>query len=290
MQLSTDSIFHIGRPHLNNGVPCQDYALAGSLQDGAAYAMVADGCSGGDRTDVGARLICLATHQAIKRYWNSFGNLEMVNEVALGQELILANTKQVLGLTVRDLLATNLYAVAVPGMGAVIHLRGDGVLAMQQNNGSLSMTKIDWAKETPDYPAYIEDNYRGFITAHGGLDAPALTTSLWQGQPGALEAGETKTYTVEAGLQGLTFYLDAQQLADLRYISLFTDGVTRVAGVDWRDAVTQLLAFKACAGKFATRRMNGFLREIAKRGKGPEDDIGYAVIQLTHDIHDQPEV
>jgi hypothetical protein len=45
-------------------MPCQDYALSGVTRH-LAYAVVADGCSSGGKTDIGARVLALATAIAL---------------------------------------------------------------------------------------------------------------------------------------------------------------------------------------------------------------------------------
>jgi len=54
--------------------------------------------------------------------------------------------------------------------------------------------------------------------------------------------------------------------------------VTQIDGVDWKDAVVQFLAFKNTAGEFAKRRMIRGIKDANKKGRGPFDDISYAVI------------
>ncbi len=65
MSLKTDHTFQIGLQHLQTGKPCQDFALSGTIADDLVYAIVSDGCSSGGMTDIGARLMVLATKRAI---------------------------------------------------------------------------------------------------------------------------------------------------------------------------------------------------------------------------------
>ena len=53
MQLFADSFFTIGYPHVNQGIPCQDYAVSGVMGD-VAYGIVSDGCSSSPATDIGS--------------------------------------------------------------------------------------------------------------------------------------------------------------------------------------------------------------------------------------------
>ena len=56
-------------------------------------------------------------------------------------------------------------------------------------------------------------------------------------------------------------------------VSAVSNGVTQVDGMDWRDVVAELLSFKSTEGDFVKRRMNRFLKDCQKHGKGPIDDI-----------------
>lgn len=66
MDYKTNHAFHIGAQHLSLGKPCQDYAVSGSINDTTAYAIVSDGCSSGGETDIGARIVALATKRALE--------------------------------------------------------------------------------------------------------------------------------------------------------------------------------------------------------------------------------
>ena len=278
---TTDHIFHIGSQHLRNGKPCQDYALSGVL-DGAAYAVVSDGCSSGDRTDIGSRLVCLASAQGITEQWMKQRQVNIHAAVDLQQQLLLATAKNLLGLTVGDQLATSLYAF-VSGQGALVHLRGDGVIATVNNNGVLSLTRVEWAQNTPFYPAYTGNGLDNFIRHHGGdLKGNAVMWERWEGTDmTSVKEVASGSLSLWQGIEGYTLMLSAEEASNLRYIAVFTDGVTQVDGLSWLQAACNLLAFKSTQGDFAKRRMGRFLRDVESLGKGPSDDIGYAVIHIT---------
>jgi hypothetical protein len=44
--------------------------------------------------------------------------------------------------------------------------------------------------------------------------------------------------------------------------------------------VLDLLGFNSTTGEFAKRRLNQFVKQAQKIGKGPMDDIAYAVIHI----------
>lgn len=281
MRLTTDHIFHIGGQHLRNGKPCEDYALSGAL-DGAAYAIVSDGCSSGDKTDIGSRIVALAARQAITRVWSKDRSLEVEADIGIFQGQQILEAQSLLGLSLEDMLATSVYALAVPGIGALTSLQGDGVVATAALDGAMTMYRYDWSGNAPFYPAYRHENRTAFIAHHGGdVNALAVSWSAWHGDGGdSFCESASGTMSLLDGISGITLRITAEELANLRFIAVFTDGVTQISDMPWQRAVCELLSFKSTEGSFAKRRMNRFLRDIRTQGNEPLDDISYAVIQL----------
>jgi hypothetical protein len=145
--------------------------------------------------------------------------------------------------------------------------------------------RYDWANNMPLYPAYVADNFARFVRAHGST-AAALTEEQWM-----FKRDEAPTYlgtichSVEKGIAGITVQLKESggTIDNYEYVVLFTDGVTQVDGMDWKDAVLSLVSFKNVAGSFAKRRMISFIKDARKQGKGPMDDIAFAVIRIGAD-------
>jgi len=283
IQLQTDHYFHIGKAHLTGGKPCQDYAISQTFH-GAAMAIICDGCSSGGQTDVGARLLALTTLTALQNHWLTNGQIvseQTIPEIRLNQKIKLAASCQLLGLEPNDLLATCIYAYLEP-QGGLIHVQGDGVVALKFNNQQILMYRYEWQDNRPYYPAYAENRLTDFIFAHGNdLQALRLKAEKWQSINNQHQLLQTDNYTLSQGLQGIFLNLD-QNLIDqgLEYIAVFSDGVTQIDNVKWQDAVTDFLSFKNTKGEFAKRRMIRGISEMIKLNKGPLDDIAYAVIRL----------
>jgi hypothetical protein len=279
--LTTDSHFVIGYLHTRGGQPCQDYVEAATMPGDAAYAIVADGCSTGGRTDVGARVLTLATAEAIRVHWNTRRNtqdVEALSQIELQQRLKIASAMTTLGCTTDDMQATCLY-VYMSTAGGFAHIRGDGVFAMVMHDGTIYMARYSWANNSPVYLVYAEDDYTKFIRLHGNdISKPRMTGEFWDYHPGKgfSQRGITH-YTLGQGIGGITVPFHTQ---GVRYAAVFTDGAEKIEGIDWKDAVVQLLSFKTSAGEFATRRMKRVVEDAQKSGKGPLDDIGYAVIRV----------
>ncbi len=272
MRISADHAFHIGSQHLRGGMPCQDYAMSGGSESFAA-AIVSDGCSSGGKTDVGSRIIAHSTAIAL----TATPSLEE-RGVDFNCRWADLRAKEALCLRPDDMLATCAY-VAVSGNAAMTRVIGDGVSAGVDRMGRLFMNRIDWAQNMPVYRAYeAADQYQAFIAAHGGLNAKAVTQHIHVRSPVADEL--IRENTVGEAINGICVDCDP---SNFQLLAVFSDGVTQVDGMDWRDVVAELMAFKSTEGDFVKRRMNRFLKDCLKHGKGPIDDISMACIHIDHE-------
>lgn len=266
MKFYADSYFTIGNAHITAGKPCQDYAVTGVAGDGVC-AVVSDGCSTGGRTDVGARVVAHATVEAIR--------LLPAAEPA-NQRYIISSGRDLLGLDKSDMLATCISVHAKPFRGT-IKVQGDGVAAIKFEDGLIRMHRFDWNNNTPFYPAYVANGNEGaFFAAHGGEDAFALEEERIY-RDGEIE---TEIWQAGTGARGVVIGLPLERI---QFAAVFSDGVTQIDGVDWKDAVRELLNFKNFNGEFVKRRAIRFLKECRERGKGPIDDFSMAVIRVEHD-------
>lgn len=282
MTLSTDCLFVIGHTHTSTGKPCQDYALA-DAKDSYAYAILCDGCSSGGDTDVGARVIARATCTFITLNHSIHGEFPAPEQVAVHREFVLPQIKKALSLKTDDLLATCLYAV-VDENGGYVHALGDGIVAIKKQNGSTILFQFEWAENVPYYPAY--GSASAFIARHGGdLEALRLKRKRWDIDPeGKTALSETTDYSLREGIVGITTHFTANELAEIELIALFSDGPEQFGNAmgyaDWKDVVRELLAFKQLNGQFVVRRMRTMLRDHAKAGRQPMDDLSMAVIHV----------
>lgn len=281
--LYTDSYFHVGMKHLTSGMPCQDYAIAKSEKD-FAYAIVSDGCSSGRHTDVGARMISLSTAKSLQEHWNIHQCVDVEKgsiEVETRQNIVLAGVQEALGLISQDMLATCVYAFITPH-GGWVHVAGDGAVIVKYRDGRILLRNYEWQGNMPYYPAYKNGSLKSFIKAHGGnVTALRLFEEEWHVTDGEQKAVGGNLHALSEGMQGITIAVTREEIEnDIEFIAVFSDGVTQIDGMDWKDAVVKFLAFKNTTGAFAKRRMIRGIKDAQKVGKGPIDDIAYAVIRV----------
>ena len=315
MRFHTDHYFAIGAAHLSSGKPCQDHALSG-FGAGTAQAVIADGCSSGGHTDVGARILTLATMQAMR----DSARMTFIEAITQQQQRLLVATRAILGLKKSDMLATCAFACATPDEGGVIHVQGDGTVAIKYRDGVVSMDHFEWANNAPFYPAYSANGEEHLFFAYHGaravlqdpthatpelLDAckkfvetakfdemaqtlqativaigkksPALSVeTIGVGRTGL--ASLKAEFSAEEGVRGREIRIDPGTLPSVELIAVFSDGVSQVESMSWKDVVLDFLAMKNTNGEFVKRRLIRGIRDMRTRGKGPMDDVSAAMI------------
>lgn len=273
--VSADHNFHIGTQHLKVGKPCQDYAISGTTERDA-FAIVSDGCSSGGHTDIGARLSVLATKNAIAAHKEVHRVVDPVS-VSTVCVINLVSYQELLNLSIRDLLATNVWAVLEDRTDLTVHVTGDGVFAICID-GAVTAYRYEWHNNTPFYMAYERDPElsAGFKAHHGEVLSP-LTCEVWD-IAGEHTLLDSISLGAEEGMRGVTSRFTFPSSASECFVALFSDGVEQVGDRPWQDVVKSLLSFKSTSGAFVTRRMNRYLREEAALGNHPVDDIACAVI------------
>lgn len=287
-----DEYYYIGSVHRAKGSPCQDHALS-YVDEKMAFGSISDGCSQGENTDVGARVINYATLQALKNCaLDKNSNVAQIVECVQSERLkILARVQQMLGLKNADLLATNLYA-AIFAQTALVHVAGDGVVAVVDIEGNMEVRRFLWEDNAPHYPFYDLHQQDQFVAFHGNdLLASRLSEERWCiGENGFKKFLSSNSYSLIRGMQGITLDLSADwQNGTLAFISVFSDGVEQVDNIEWLDAVRECLTYKNTNGLFVKRRMMRFIKESAKIYKGPLDDISCATLYVPKNFESRRE-
>lgn len=290
----TDHFFCIGSDHVNKNIPCQDYCTSGTFDD-IAYAIVSDGCSGGDNTDVGSRVITLATAKAIKENLSFDKPIdEIEQDINIHQRVFSKDIANSLNLSVNDMIATCIYSFISPS-GGKVNIKGDGVVAFKYKNGDIVMHKFSWEENAPFYIAQTFDrnSLNNFLKRHNNnLDGLRLEEEIWIKKPGKdFEEIETKKYSLRDGIRGVTINIEEKDLLDLEFIGIFSDGIEQMnqstSGVldfvDWKNMVEKLLYFPQKNGEFAKRTIVFEIKTNAKKGsKGFCDDMSCSIIRIEH--------
>lgn len=294
IQFESDHYFCIGHDHLTAGRPCQDYAFSG-VSGQVAVAVVSDGCSTGGETDVGARIVARSTTSVIlkSRLVIEQPDWHIVPaDFHTRQQVHFSTARETLGLRTNDLVATCLTVILTPYTGAVC-VQGDGVAAVVYADGTMEVHRFDWKGKgvdgvevgAPLYPSYGQEGIAQFLQEFhsGNVLAERPIHQVWHvSASGEFHECEPIIHVFRDVMDGVVIPIDREQLVcgDIRCVAVFSDGVTQVDGVDWKEAVSCLLAFKQMAGQFVTRRMMRQVKNWQKPGKGPLDDISCAAVHV----------
>lgn len=294
IQFDPDHYFCIGHDHLTAGRPCQDYAFSG-VSGQVAVAVVSDGCSTGGETDVGARIVARSTTSVIlkSRLVIEQPDWHIVPaEFHMRQQIHFATAREILGLRTNDLVATCLTVILTRYTG-VMCVQGDGVAAVVYMDGTMEVHRFDWKGKGADgvevgaplYPSYGQEGVAQFLQEFhsGNILAERPIHQTWHvSASGEFHEREPITHVFRDVMDGVVIPIDREKLVrgDIRCVAVFSDGVTQVDGVDWKEAVSCLLAFKQMTGQFVTRRMMRQVKTWQKTGKGPLDDLACAAVHV----------
>lgn len=137
----TDSIFEIGVTH----EVCEDYALHGT-----DYAVVADGCSSGEYTDWGCRLLAKAAEEFLPQRKSTLDSWTFLQAAAITAK---TQSRNFPNLPDSCLIATLLVAQK---MDDVIRatVAGDGVVGGRRRDGRWKIYDIDFHSGAPYYLKY----------------------------------------------------------------------------------------------------------------------------------------
>jgi hypothetical protein len=278
--MNVDHFFTIGSGHQTQGTPCEDYALSGTLANGTAFGVVADGCSGANaNTDVGARAIAWAFKRSLERRQVDAGRWFLAGFPELLQDVF--HEHQYAGAR-EDYLATLVGFAATPD-DASVYVHGDGAIALKYADGGMRLIQLTWWDNMPFYL-----NYR--------LHLDLLDQFASRYQDGIIEpfVQRTTTFrTTDAGLEILDSQAERFQLdsvftghvlhfrpADEGIVAMavLTDGIEQVGENPAAEVASEFMAFKNHQGEFVKRRMLKALKTFRKDALIPRDDVGIAAV------------
>lgn len=278
-----DSAFLTGQAHLNNSLPCQDYALSG-LRGALGWAVVADGCSTGGHTDVGARLWAHAAARLLEQ-----GDVGLLAKVdAFAEQLVEKASPLLEQFEFEDGYST-LGAVASDGHKASAVLFGDGVVVALQRDGTLVYWTLSYAQNAPRYLNYqrrpqslaqweelVGPECLRIIRNEYRIDAGTV------GPDGAPQAEllSVRTLTTD-GRRVPGYALEFDDVSNLQALFVCTDGVSSFDNQSAYDSILPLTQVKNPTGFFLRRRLGALQRQWRVKGQPvPHDDLAIAGLWL----------
>ncbi len=262
MQITADSWFSIGKPHVVAGSPCEDYALSGEISgiSTVLFAIVSDGCSGAyANTDIGARTWA---HAAKRRLGDLISGSDLVEEV---------RTRNITD-DISDLAAT-LLVLQANTQKTTVQMWGDGCVFAQTKDGKEFLWECEWNDEMPFYLQYLLNPswMRSFRQAHKAKEFPFVVKKTTIKNEEIFKQEEL--LSIESAIKGWTLELPSENLSK---IAIFSDGISKIDGFTTWEAAKEATNFKNTTGSFLKRRMIRFQQNCEKEGRTLKDDLSVA--------------
>lgn len=263
--MNCDSYFEIGSSHL----VCQDYALSGNWK-GMHYAIVSDGCSSAEYSEIGAQILCHATRYFLALYYDLLMKADvesMANLLGNSIRTRVDEIRKLYPITRESLQATLLIALVFQGK-ALIFGWGDGVI-IKVLQGCLSADEIDFP--ATNAPVYLTTDIAAY-NAKFGPDQLEKRLTRYDGRPAQIFS---RTYDKP--------YIDSFSVDPGDSITLATDGLSQYLDQDKKpipltNLLSMVLDYPNQNGQFVKRTMNFLKRDLARKNWSHADDIGIATV------------
>ncbi len=272
MTFNADKIFLQGSTH----TVCQDYALAGlksyNEDNDAAWALIADGCSGSPNVDFGARVVAKSAENRLKYF--------LPDELPFRKKLISSIDAHCADLELNEdsLNATLLFLQSIKNEYEV-RAYGDGAIVKLQHDGNIDLTIIEYSSGAPLYLSYYIDDaqFERYRDQYG------LQRKIFK----YLITPNDETLTVALDETGLP-YIEKGITDNYKAITVTSDGISSFARfvnklpayIDPVFIARHIMYFKSIKGKFIERRINAFKDYCDKNGIKHTDDFSMAGISF----------
>jgi len=283
-KINTDSIYVKGHNHK----VCEDYAYDGVVPSDMGdvhYAIICDGCSGSQDSDIGARLI---THGLIKFLKNMGRNVHYYHREPTGfyenlnfhLKRVIYNSAENVGLSKLSFVATIQAIIVIKDK--LFHFRyGDGSMIHYCNGDIHRPFYFDYTSGTPYY----------FVDSFEGRDMERYVNMFEHDK--IIKDGHEQT--AENHVYDWTNFwnvIDLNTLPDGHNVFAVTsDGIEtcyyfdkdkndkQVAiGID--NTLKMAFPFKNFQGEFVKRRFNRFFEDMEKNKQYHYDDVSVAAIYI----------
>lgn len=257
--LHSDYFFTIGRTHL----VCEDYSLRRLTP--VPLLVVCDGCSASEHSDLGARLLALATQHFFQQHVTN----TRPDYHVLGQQVIqqAANIASQLS-TSTEVLDATLMVCFLMDAHIYVYVYGDGVILARNSAGQIHWQEIEFSHNAPYYLSYWLSEERRAEYARYSSKPLSLADSA---------TGQTTILPYDSPLI-FSFPLD-----DYATVAIASDGIKQFYRITpgemlaIPDVAENILNFKSLEGEFVKRRVLRALQNYAQEGVLPADDLSLAV-------------
>ncbi len=269
--MQADHFFRMGSTHSI----CQDYAFSGSVNENP-FAIVSDGCSSVDDTDIGARLLVRAAANHI--------HLDIPAKILFENILAQATqAQQALQLNADCLSATLLIARVVQNQIEILAL-GDGLIVVQEKEwaaGETKIYKIDYSMNAPFYPYLLNEGGEEHWKTQFPNNKKTITCTTLNPDK---TVKSIESYESDEVFEQMFIPLNGHKL-----VTVFSDGIQSFQKKNEKglqekvpdiEALKQIFDFKSYKGVFLQRQANWFFKQCIKNNLTHYDDFSIAGISL----------
>ena len=289
--MNTDTYFEIGATH----EVCQDFALAGQINDKLSFAIVTDGCTDAHvqcgEVDFGARVLAYSAREAL------FELLEISQELNQDEKAFDVLGKMIRGITLMklapvrkqfrlsELFSDATLVVAIfDGKTAYAYIYGDGGILVKDKEGNLIYDEITFTSSAPYYLIYANpDRNKNYGREYG--KHPVYRTNAFIRKDGTTLKPSQHPFLGQV-VDESVYKFSSFMYKDVANISVTSDGIKSfqqttpegVKNLPSVDMVPRFVGFKNVNGCFQQRRMKFFQKECQQGAITHFDDISIASI------------
>lgn len=269
--MQADHFFRMGSTHSI----CQDYAFSGSVNENP-FAILSDGCSSVDDTDIGARLLvrAAANHIELDIPANIFFDM-IVNQAQQAQQALRLNA---------DCLSATLLIARVIQEQIEILALGDGMIVVQEKEwaaGETKIYKIDYSMNAPFYPYLLREDREASWKAQFPNNTKIITCVTLNPDK---SVKSIESHESDEKFEQMFIPLNGNKL-----VTLFSDGIQSFQRKNEKglqekvpdiEVLKQIFDFKSYKGVFLQRQVGWFFKQCIKNNLTHYDDFSVAGISL----------
>ena len=295
--MNIDSFLKIGHSHSM----CQDYILTGT--DPCPYIILSDGCSQAKDSDIGARILCHAALNFLRRSWE---RLDEITVQELGRDVIVHTeniTSQHFNIKIEDLDATLIVAFKWNGVYKVF-MYGDGIIYWIKPNDTVQYYNITFKPNAPSYLRYSIDGREDYLRGGPNNTCPRMFIENVAGDqetffgpliPYHVTIPEEAVKTLMVASDGVSSMIYKEEvlykslyLDMLSELKLYNSSIHRNQGkpfipltrinqgvneLNFKTVCSSMTDFKLTKGAFVSRRAKKVLKEYLQQGFVNDDDL-----------------
>lgn len=264
--MNSDSISIQSTTHFT----CEDSSVTIDNDD-LSIAIVCDGCSSSENSDIGSRLLSIIAKDAMcEIFKRDLVYEDHIREYIIQKMIEVKNSCSFLNTTFFD--STLMILVKPKDSYARVLVYGDGVIfKKEQKSTNIEICEISFSHNAPYYLNYKTDSKRDSLYLKNSSEEICFRTGLTTGEHNIPVADAIPAYyTINGGEPG--------------FIGIASDGISQLLDrntgtmLATEEVIKNLTDFKTTTGQFVKRRVKRAMEEYAKNGIIPVDDLSIAVI------------